>query len=206
MKSLTILVDMDDTIENLSEAWVNFLNEKYGTSVKPEDITDWDMWKAFPGIKKEDVYAALFEEALWETVKPLPGAVKYLKKLIDDGNQVYIVTASHPDTVSAKMNKVLFKYFPYITYQNIIIASKKQLISGDILIDDAPHNMGGKYFGMLFTAQHNKTVTDESLVELNAVRVKDWKEVYDLIHGFRTHGDKLAMKGELHDSTRMVRK
>ena len=164
MRNLTILVDMDDTIENLSEAWINFLNNRYGTSVKPEDITEWSIEKAFPEIPEDDVYGVLREEALWETVKPLPGAVKYLKKLIDDGNQIYIVTASHPDTVSAKMNKVLFRYFPFISYENVVIASKKQLIQGDFLIDDAPHNMGGSYKGLLFTANHNRSITDDELM------------------------------------------
>lgn len=34
MKSLIVLVDMDDTIENLLQAWVNYLNEHHGTAVK----------------------------------------------------------------------------------------------------------------------------------------------------------------------------
>lgn len=187
MHKLTILVDMDDTIENLTDAWIEYLNEHYGTSVQREDITEWSFWKAFPTIEKDKIYDALFDEALWERVKPLPGAVKYLKKLIDDGNDVFIVTASHPDTVSAKMNKVLFRYFPYLTYQNVIIAGKKQLIIGDIMVDDAPHNLGGCYRGLLFTAQHNKGVTDEELAVLNAVRVDNWKEAYKLIHSYQTH-------------------
>ena len=62
------------------------------------------------------------------------------------------------------------------------------MISGDILIDDGVHNLGGKYMGMLFTANHNRTVSDDELSELNAVRVNNWKEVYELIHGYQTHG------------------
>ena len=29
MRHLTILVDMDDTIENLAEAWVDYLNARH---------------------------------------------------------------------------------------------------------------------------------------------------------------------------------
>ena len=35
--------------------------------------------------------------------------------------------------------------------------------------------------GLLFTAQHNKSITDEELAMKNAVRVDNWKEVYELI-------------------------
>ena len=185
MKKLTILVDMDDTIENLSEAWVSYLNSRYGTNVSVSDISSWDISQAFPTLSKAEVYGALKEVELWGAVKPLPGAVKYLQKLIEDGNDVFIVTASHPDTVGIKMNAVLFKYFPFIPYQNIIISNKKQMISGDILIDDGVHNLGGSYMGMLFTANHNKSVTDEELMKRNSVRVDDWKETYELIRGYQ---------------------
>lgn len=40
MRHLTILVDMDDTIENLAEAWVDYLNARHQTSTSLSDITD----------------------------------------------------------------------------------------------------------------------------------------------------------------------
>lgn len=42
MKHLTILVDMDDTIESLASAWVDYLNARHGTTTKLTDITGWD--------------------------------------------------------------------------------------------------------------------------------------------------------------------
>ena len=64
MRHLTILVDMDDTIENLAEAWVAYLNARHQTSTDLSDITDWDISKAFPTLTKEQVYAPLLEDAL----------------------------------------------------------------------------------------------------------------------------------------------
>ena len=77
MKKLTILVDMDDTIENLCETWVAFLNETHGTTVHTDDIHDWDMTKAFPTIEKSQVYDPLFDENMWKRVTPL---LLHLKK------------------------------------------------------------------------------------------------------------------------------
>lgn len=37
MKKLTILIDMDDTLEDLLGAWVSYLNTQYGTNVHKED-------------------------------------------------------------------------------------------------------------------------------------------------------------------------
>lgn len=100
---------------------------------------------------------------MWKRVTPLPGAVEYLKRLIDDGHKVVIVTASHQNTVAMKLNNVLFRYFPYLTTSDVIITSQKQLVCGDVMIDDAPHNLvGGNYYGILVTAPHNRAYDAES--------------------------------------------
>lgn len=89
MKHLTILVDMDDTIESLASAWVDYLNARHGTTTKLTDITGWDISKAFPTLTNEQVYAPLFEDDFWDCVKPIDGASETLQKLIADGHEVY---------------------------------------------------------------------------------------------------------------------
>ena len=54
-KKLTILVDMDDTIENLLVHWIGWLNETYGTSVNAEEIRSWNINEAFPELRPEEV-------------------------------------------------------------------------------------------------------------------------------------------------------
>ena len=57
IKRLTILIDMDDVLENLVECWVAALNRKHGTTVKPEDITNWLIGEFFPSLTKEELFA-----------------------------------------------------------------------------------------------------------------------------------------------------
>lgn len=179
MRKLTILVDLDDTLINFCEAWVEYINEKHGTAVCMDDIREWDILKAFPTLGRKEIYAPLFEEEMWKRVAPLPGAVKYLKKMIDDSHKVIIVTASHHDTLSFKFNNVLYKYFPFITQDDVIITSQKQLIRGDVLIDDAPHNLlGGEYTGVLVNAPHNRIYNAE---QSGFVRGNDWCSIYKAV-------------------------
>ena len=49
MKKLTILVDMDDVLENLVECWVDELNKKCGSSLCEEDCSNAER----PGYPKE---------------------------------------------------------------------------------------------------------------------------------------------------------
>lgn len=96
---MTILVDMDDTIEQLLKAWVQGVNRKYGRDAAVEDVTDWDVSKAFPGLSFEQVYAIPMEPGFWNTVEPIPGAAEGLQRLMAAGHQILIVTATVFDSV-----------------------------------------------------------------------------------------------------------
>lgn len=124
MRQLKILVDMDDTIEHLLFAWVDCLNKRHGLSVEYKDVCEWDTFTAFPTLTKEQVYAPLTEDDFWKTVMPMHGADTVLKWALDKGHEVYIVTASAYETIKSKMENVLFKHFPFISWKNVIITQQ----------------------------------------------------------------------------------
>lgn len=176
---MVILIDADGVLENLTQEWVLYLNEKYKTSVKYEDVREWDMTLSFPGLTREQVYGAELEPELYQRLKPMKNAPEYVKKLIDEGHTVYVVTNTPYQIVKEKMENVIFKYFPYLSQKNIIITSEKQLISGDILIDDGVHNLlGGNYFKLLMSAPYNEHFDAE---KNGMFRVNDWDDIMNVI-------------------------
>lgn len=176
---MVILVDMDDTIEQLIQAWVRAVNERYGRSAVYEDILSWDMSAAFPGLTREQVYAIPTEPGFWKTVEPVPGAAEALQRLMAAGHEIFIVTATEVESVPEKMNEVLFKYFPFLTRDRLIITSRKQMIRGDVLIDDGIHNLvGGSYRKLLMSAPHNQFYDAEAN---GMIRVHDWDEIEAVI-------------------------
>ena len=176
---MIILVDMDDTIENLTEAWINYANTRFGTAVNAADVTTWDPSEAFSTVSHDEMYALLLEDALYETVKPFEGAVHSFQQLISDGHEIFIVTNSPYQVIKSKMEKVLFRHFPFLQWKNVIITGSKTLIEGDVLIDDGVHNLqNGKYMKLLFSAPHN--LNYDAAVN-GMARVNNWKEVYGVI-------------------------
>ena len=176
---MIILVDMDDTIEHLLVPWLEDLNRKYGRNVQAEDIREWDMTKAYPGLTTEEVYAPIYRADFWDTVTPIEGAPEALKRLMDRGHEVYIVTATPYQSVAAKMERVLFRYFPFIRWDHVIVASNKQMIRADVLVDDGYHNLlGGSYRKILMDAQCNRMYDEK---KAGMFRVKDWAEAERLI-------------------------
>lgn len=179
MPHLKILFDADDVAENLAQSWINILNERYGTSVSLEDVTDWDISLAFPTLTKDQIYGVLQENQLWANLQPIPGAQEYLQRLHDEGHELYMVTATDYRTCCVKIERIL-ELFPFLDAEHIIIAHHKQMVTGDVLIDDNPCNLvGGRYLRILFDRPHNRRFNEKKHVMYRAV---GWEQVYKLIH------------------------
>lgn len=161
MTHLTILFDADDVAEMLLNSWVKILNGRYGTTTSVEDVTDWDISVAFPTLTKQQIYSVLQGNELWANLTPMPGAQEYLGRLHDEGHELYMVTATDYRTCYAKIERIL-ELFPFLDAEHIIIAHHKQMITGDVLIDDGPHNLiGGRFFRILFDRPHNRSFDEK---------------------------------------------
>ena len=180
MNGLTILIDMDGTIEDLLTAWIECLNNTHDLNVSLNDNIYYDMTKTFPSLTADQIFYPLYQDSFWETVKPMNGASETIEKMIHDGHNVYIVTASSPETIKIKLEKVLFKYFPYLSYENVIVAFNKQMIIGDVMIDDAPFNLiGGGYIKLLMDSPTNRDFVETE--ENGITRVYNWEQIYEII-------------------------
>ncbi len=178
---MVILVDMDDVIERLLVRLVEQTNRKYRRSVTVDQVTDWDMIVAYPGLTKKQILDFMYEPGFWETVEPVPGAAEALKHFIDEGHEVYIVTATEYEVVPEKMTRCLFRIFPFLSWDQVIITGRKQMIRGDVLIDDGVHNLeGGDYKRILFTAPYNRDYDAEAN---GMIRVSSWDEIVRIIDG-----------------------
>lgn len=181
-ENFIVLLDVDNVLEDLTTAWINAVNIKFGTNVNPDDITDWEMKKFFPNLSRTQIYSPLHTKEFWKSLEPMTGAKKYVELLIEKECEVCLVTSSHPDTVAYKYNFIK-KHFPMIAYNDIFFCSRKQLVIGDVLVDDKPKNLiGGSYHKLLMDCPHNRSF-DET--KYNIKRVKNWREVFNAIIGIK---------------------
>ena len=174
-----LCVDMDDTIEDLVPAWVDWLNKHHDTHVAVEDITNWNIAIYFPTLTYEEVFAPLSQREFWKTVKPKEDAINYLSRLAGEGVEVYICTSAYHSTITYKIEEVVEKYFSFIDWGHIIIAENKSMVRCDAIIDDAIHNLENHpAHRLLYTTPVNK----EYNASLNGlVRVDDWRQAYRVI-------------------------
>ena len=65
----------------------------------------------------------------------------------------------------------------------MIVTGRKQMVRGDVLIDDGVHNLeGGAYRKILFTAPHNRSYDAEAN---GMTRADNWDEVVRIIDGMK---------------------
>ena len=58
---MIILIDMDDTMEQLLKAWLRAVNKKYNRNAVYDEVRAWDVSKAYPGLTRDQVYGVLSE-------------------------------------------------------------------------------------------------------------------------------------------------
>ena len=136
---MTILVDIDSTITNFGETLLRYLNRLYGTRHRYTNITSYDWFDqtfAQPWLPTEHDY-------FWDDVKVNPEAVTTIESWIRQGHKVFLVTASHFNTMlSYKIRKTLEAFdSTLINQSNVIIAQDKSAIQGHVMIDDCVDNL-----------------------------------------------------------------
>lgn len=182
MKS--IMVDMDDvlTYGNFSLILEDYLGYKPDyDSIKTYYIQD------ILGDKKEDFFSKFKDMDMYENATLLPDCYDVLKKL-SVKYDIYIVTDYiWPEIVEFAGNnlrnkyKFLYKKLDFIDPKNFIFASNKEIINCDIKIDDKINNIKGASKKLLYTAWHNKDLSDDKLKKQNIIRVNNWHDIEDIL-------------------------
>ena len=178
---MVIITDLDDVVINLLDAWIKWLNEKYNRTVTKQDIKQWDMSIPYEGLTDDQIYEPLNLAEFWKTVQPCKGAVKYIKKLRDEGHTVLIATSTYYKNLINKFENAVFPHFPYLSFKDIMICYHKGLIDCDILIDDYHQNLKNSKATRILVNEPYNVDCDKSFWDFR-VKPDDWEFLYKLIH------------------------
>jgi len=152
---MVILCDFDDVLFPLIPPWVKAVNDTFNTNMLPEQITAWDIEQFFPPLTRTEIFSVLTKD-FWRTLEPAKDGVEFIEKVLRDGHILKVVTATHYKDAEIKIERML-ECYPLLSWKDVIITHNKQMIQGDVLIDDGPHNLiGGNYKGILFNSFHNR--------------------------------------------------
>lgn len=175
---MIIGIDFDGTLNEMLPLWIETLNKKYDRNVDSVNMPDWRISELFPGLNSTQLFEPLNTYEFWSKVKIKPNAVGVVEQLIYNGHKVFIVTSSHYSELAPKLEMCLFKYFPFLGLKDVIITYHKELINCDVMIDDLPHNLTGRFKKkILFDTPYNQNEDSPWLI-----RAYNWLDVYKHIN------------------------
>lgn len=181
---MRIAFDIDNVLCNTTECVLDYINEWLaGTDLKIEDLKSYWIEDALPERYKWVVPLAFQQSEMWKNVKMIDSAAATIKKLYEEGNEIYFATATTAENFRKKLSFLErnLPFFPkgYIK-QNSISIKKKQILSVDVLVDDYLGNLTGRrhYISLCYDYPWNRDYKENGDTFR---RVYDWNQIYNII-------------------------
>lgn len=174
---MTIYIDMDETVYNLSELVIDIANKELGMNFDYTKNEDW--WWQTTGVPREYFENLLQREGIFYEGLAIRNSLYIIDTLYHEGYDIKFLSTPQWNSKYCVCEKVqwLSKYFNWFDPNiHLILTGDKSIFDkeGDILIDDAIHNLTWtKGLNIAFKQNWNKNY--------QGLRM-DWEEIYDFIH------------------------
>lgn len=175
---MIVLCDIDNVLNNFTEACINKYNKDNGTQFTVDDVYTYDIASSL-GVTDFKYFLDnyLLSPEVSDNCLPLADANTYLEK-INKLCQLRIVTAREWCQLT-NIYSWFQKHYPFITDKQIIRCQEKGLLRGDVLIDDSLDNILSFPTGrIVFDYKYNRDVDD---LKHFIHRVHTWEECYNVI-------------------------
>ena len=179
--SLLIAVDIDNCLNNLTEAVLEVYNADSGDNLSLSDITRYNIENFVKPEYKRCFHQYFLDKNVWKKVKVQPYCREIIAKLHSEGHHIIFVTTTEPENLPKKKNW-LMRNFPFLDVRtSLFLCPIKQLVKCDILIDDCIANVTGErdYYSILLTYPWNSNKGLDGAPMLT--EAKDWNEIYTKI-------------------------
>ncbi|MEG1705275.1 MAG: hypothetical protein RR290_01715 [Clostridia bacterium] len=188
MNKQNLMIDMDDVICN--GGFLYLINEFTHKHYVIDDFKDYYMQDVIPQEDKKDWLEFFKQNNIYTKACFIQNAYEIIYKLNEVYN-VFIVTSyivPEEIIISSKLLQDKFVWLqenlPFISPYNYVFCSNKDIIDCDIKIDDKLSNLTGNIHTktkLLFTAYHNKNITDNELKNNNVIRVNNWNDISEIL-------------------------
>ena len=139
---MIIKIDVDGVIRNINKSMVDLYNSDFFDSIKVDDISEYDVEKVFPKIKKtlgitaSDYFFKFNSNKIFLLSETYSKVRESIDLLRNNGHKVIIVTWQ--PVFRNKINTLYFLESNGIQYDDICFTKDKWMVQGDWLIDDNP--------------------------------------------------------------------
>lgn len=140
MRPLKILLDVDGVLAQTTEKVLELYNKEHDQNVCVRDLTHWHFEQC--ACLKHDANKWFLQEGFFRDIKVAPGAQEMVRTLSRQGHDLLIATAI-TYTGYADRHDWLEEWFPEIPASNYLFGSRKDVLTGDFILDDKVANLIG---------------------------------------------------------------
>lgn len=177
---MIIMCDIDDVLNDLLPKTLTMYNSRTGKNIQLSDLTEYAFYDCLSPEDASGIISLFKDKRLWDSLRPLPGSQKGLKSLINYGHDVYLATATLPETLPWKIDW-LSKYFPFINADNVIRIKNKGLLNCDVMIDDNIDNLANNLCDrVVLDYPWNQSASKDYAYSLS--RAYNWKEIVNFVN------------------------
>jgi 5'(3')-deoxyribonucleotidase len=180
---MLIVLDQDEVLCEWLNTVLKWYNEDRGTTYTRADVTQWDVISCLPN-SRDFLRSILRYPETYRDLEPVPGAIDGVKKLIDDGHDVVIATATPKFAGISFHGKLewIRRNMPFFDLDNFVSIKRKDLLvrQGAVLLDDGPHNLEAWAKSGGYAVAYDHAWNHREIPGLSA-RVTDWKAFLELI-------------------------
>ena len=180
-KKLTIYLDLDEVICKLLDKLCRIYNYKYDKNLKPNDIKTYSL-SQYIGEKGIEI---LKQPGFFRMLEPIEDAIETIEKLVNDGNEMFIISSPMNEYSIFEKYKWVKEYLPFFDIKNLILVGNKgellSMLDGEdsILFDDCPEYIR-KFRGI--TIIMDRAYNKELIVGVDCdYRVSGWNEFYEIV-------------------------
>lgn len=179
---MIIGVDIDNCILSTTEAVLEQHYADTGERLTLDDITSYYIENHVSEEYRDDFHLIFLKKEMWKRAKVIPNCVEVIRRLHNQGHQIYFVTSTEAKNV-AKKSSFLQRTFPFLDIRKRLITTHcKQMIRCDILIDDCIDNvLNADYVSILLDYPWNSTAIFDDAAYDNIYRVFNWTQVEPMI-------------------------
>jgi 5'-nucleotidase len=163
-----ILVDMDGVLADVYSRFFQLHKDEYGEELSVKDIIGLKEAEAFPSQLKW-----INTPGFFRSIPVMEGSQNVLKRLNECYEVIVVSMATEFPNCLTDKQLWLAGHYPFISWKQIVLSGRKDIIQADIMIDDHVKNLD-KFKGetIMFTQPHNMNIT-----EMRHRRVDTWEEI-----------------------------
>lgn len=174
-----IAVDFDGVLFPTVEKVLEIYNKQHNTSLDISQIITYSLHDNFDVSVADELTDLFIDKNTYDSLQPYKGAVKAIKTLIEQGNEVYVTTATDVRNMEWK-EELLQKYFPFIPKKNLIRIYDKSLLKIDVLVEDNLDTLKSIVVDRIcFNQPWNQNEETDWLYDI--YRIRRWDEITNII-------------------------